>query len=110
MAAHAEVRFDEIKVKAVSAFPAESPKNDRVVEHLPLVKAIAVHIRRKLPEHVDLDDLIQAGMIGLLDAMNKFDSRDKVAFGAYAKHRIRGAILDSLRQQDWASRDTRRQR
>jgi RNA polymerase sigma factor for flagellar operon FliA len=108
MAAQAEVRFDENSVKAFGAFPPETPQNDLVVEHLPLVKAIAVQVSRKLPEHVDLDDLIQAGTIGLLDAMKKFDSRDKVAFGAYAKHRIRGAILDSLRQQDWASRDTRR--
>lgn len=108
MAAQAEVRFDAISVKAFGAFPRETSQNDLVLEHLPLVRAIAVHVSRKLPEHVDLDDLIQAGTIGLLDAMKKFDSRDKVAFGAYAKHRIRGAILDSLRQQDWASRDTRR--
>jgi RNA polymerase sigma factor for flagellar operon FliA len=108
MAAPAEVRFDEITAKAFGAFPEETPQNGLVLEHLPLVRAIALNISRKLPEHVDLDDLIQAGTIGLLDATKKFDSRDKVAFGAYAKHRIRGAILDSLRQQDWASRDTRR--
>ena len=108
MAAQAEVRFEKISVKAFGVFPQEIPQNDLVLEHLPLVRAIAVQVSRKLPEHVDVDDLIQAGTIGLLDAMKKFDSRDKVAFGAYAKHRIRGAILDSLREQDWASRDTRR--
>jgi RNA polymerase sigma factor for flagellar operon FliA len=107
MAAQAEIGFDEIKFKAFGVF-SRNEQNDLVVEHLPLVKAIAVHISRKLPERVDLDDLIQAGTIGLLDALKKFDARDKVAFGAYAKHRIRGAILDSLREQDWASRDTRR--
>jgi RNA polymerase sigma factor for flagellar operon FliA len=83
-------------------------RNDLVVEHLPLVRAIAVHLRRKLPECVDLDDLIQAGTLGLLDAVNKFDSAKAGTFGTYAKHRIRGAILDSLRQSDWASRETRR--
>ena len=108
MAAQAEVRFDEIRVKAIGGFPRKTRQNDLVLEHLPLVRAIAIQISRKLPEHMDLDDLIQAGTIGLLGAMKRFDSRDKVAFGAYAKHRIRGAILDSLREQDWASRDTRR--
>ena len=102
MAAQAEVRFDEIGVQG------QGDRNDLILQHLPLVKAIAVNIRRKLPEHVDLEDLIQAGTVGLLDAMKKYDPSNKVAFGAYAKHRIRGAILDSLRQQDWASREIRR--
>jgi RNA polymerase sigma factor for flagellar operon FliA len=79
-----------------------------VLEHLPLVKAIAINIHQKLPVHVDLDDLVQAGVIGLLDAANKFDTNRQDVFSLYAKHRIRGAILDSLRQLDWASRDTRR--
>ncbi len=82
---------------------------DRVVlEHLPLVRAIAVRVHENLPVHVDLDDLIHAGIMGLFDAATKFDSEKNVAFSAYAKHRIKGAILDSLRQLDWASRDLRR--
>jgi RNA polymerase sigma factor for flagellar operon FliA len=82
---------------------------DRIVlEHLPLVKAIAIRVHENLPVHVDLDDLIHAGVLGLFDAVVKYDSDKNVAFQAYAKHRIKGAILDSLRQLDWASRDLRK--
>ena len=79
-----------------------------VLEHLPLVKAIAAHLTTTLPVHVDFDDLVHAGIMGLIAAANKFDSKKQVCFSSYAKHRIRGAILDSLRQLDWASRDMRR--
>jgi len=79
-----------------------------VLEHLPLVKAIAVRVHENLPVHVDLDDLVHAGILGLFDAVNKFDPEKQVAFSSYAKHRLKGAILDSLRQLDWASRDLRR--
>ena len=79
-----------------------------VLEHLPLVKAIAIRVHENLPVHVDLDDLIHAGVLGLFDAVEKYDETKNVAFHAYAKHRIKGAILDSLRQLDWASRDLRR--
>ncbi|HWB95376.1 MAG TPA: FliA/WhiG family RNA polymerase sigma factor [Bryobacteraceae bacterium] len=82
---------------------------DRVVlDHLPLVKAIAVRVHESLPVHVDLDDLIHAGILGLFDAASKYDPEKQVVFQSYAKHRIRGAILDSLRQMDWASRDLRK--
>src|SRR5512146_1839502 len=82
---------------------------DRIVlEHLPLVKAIAIRVHENLPVHVDLDDLIHAGVLGLFDSVVKYDSDKNVAFQAYAKHRIKGAILDSLRQLDWASRDLRK--
>ena len=84
-------------------------KRDRIVlEHLPLVKAIAVRVHENLPVHVDLDDLVHAGVLGLFDAASKFNPEKQVAFSSYAKHRIKGAILDSLRQLDWASRDLRR--
>lgn len=84
-------------------------RRDRIVlEHLPLVKAIAVRVHENLPVHVDLDDLVHAGILGLFDAVAKYRPEKKVAFSAYAKHRIKGAILDSLRQLDWASRDLRR--
>ncbi len=78
-----------------------------VLENLPLVKAIAIRVHENLPVHVDLDDLVHAGVLGLFDAVAKYDGSKKVAFPAYAKHRIKGAILDSLRQLDWASRDLR---
>ncbi len=77
------------------------------MEHLNLVRMIALHIFRTLPEHVELDDLVQAGTVGLIDAAHKFDPSKDVTFAAYAKHRVRGAILDSLRQEDPVSRDIR---
>jgi RNA polymerase sigma factor for flagellar operon FliA len=79
-----------------------------VLDHLPLVKAIAIRVHENLPVHVDLDDLIHAGVLGLFDAASKYNPDKKVVFHSYAKHRIKGAILDSLRQLDWASRDLRR--
>jgi RNA polymerase sigma factor FliA len=79
-----------------------------ILENLSLVKAIAVRVHENLPVHVDLDDLVHAGVIGLFDAANKYNPDKNVGFSSYAKHRIKGAILDSLRQLDWASRDLRR--
>ncbi|MCC6587514.1 MAG: FliA/WhiG family RNA polymerase sigma factor [Bryobacterales bacterium] len=95
--------------RVVKSSVRKNARRDQVIlEHLPLVKAIAVRVHENLPVHVDLDDLVHAGIIGLFDAVNKFDTGKQVAFSAYAKHRIKGAILDSLRQLDWASRDLRR--
>jgi RNA polymerase sigma factor for flagellar operon FliA len=91
--------------------PAENWRETRdqiVVENLSLVKVIAVRVHENLPVHVDVEDLIHAGVLGLIDAVEKFDSAKNVVFQSYAKHRIKGAILDSLRQLDWASRDLRR--
>jgi RNA polymerase sigma factor FliA len=84
-------------------------RNQTVLEHLYLAKAIAIRIHEGLPVYVDLDDLVHAGVLGLFDAVDKYDTTKNVTFQAYAKHRIKGAILDSLRQLDWASRDARRQ-
>ncbi len=95
--------------RPAAAPSAKQARRDRVVlEHLPLVKAIAVRVHENLPVHVDLDDLIHAGILGLFDAANKYNPEKQVVFSSYAKHRIKGAILDSLRQLDWASRDMRR--
>jgi RNA polymerase sigma factor for flagellar operon FliA len=79
-----------------------------VANHIELVKIIASAIRNNLPPHVELDDLVQAGALGLIDAARKYDSRKGVEFKTYAKYRIRGAILDGLRQVDTASRDARK--
>jgi RNA polymerase sigma factor for flagellar operon FliA len=83
-------------------------RDELILKHLPLVRAIANRVRENLPVQVELDDLVHAGILGLFDAVDKYDPRKKVVFHLYAKHRIRGAILDSLRQLDWASRDLRK--
>lgn len=85
-----------------------SQRDALILQHLPLVTAIAVRVHDSLPVHVDVDDLIHAGVMGLFDAATKYEADKMVAFPAYAKHRIKGAILDSLRQLDCASRDLRR--
>ena len=79
-----------------------------LMEHLPTVRYIARRIHERLPQHVDLDDLISAGVVGLIDAFSKFDHSKKVQFKSYAQFRIRGAILDSLRTLDWSPRELRR--
>jgi len=82
-------------------------RNKVILEHLPQIKYIAQRISRRLPPEVQLDDLISAGVIGLLDAYAKFDKSKGVQFKTYAEIRIRGEILDSLRGLDWAPRSLR---
>lgn len=79
-----------------------------LLEQMPAVRWIARRIHERLPQHVELDDLIGAGTLGLLDALKKFDPLKKVQFRSYAQFRIRGAILDSLRTLDWSPRELRR--
>ncbi len=79
-----------------------------VSDQLPQVRYIARRIHERLPHHVQLEDLVHAGVIGLIDAVHKFDPQKNVQFKSYAKFRIRGAILDSLRELDWSPRDLRR--
>jgi len=79
-----------------------------VVKLLPLVRRVAIQFRGHLPAHVELDDLVSDGAVGLIDAVRKFDPSKGVSIESYARYRIRGAILDSLRDQDHASRDMRR--
>jgi RNA polymerase sigma factor FliA len=87
----------------------DKEERDRILlEQLPQVRYLARRIHERLPRHVLLEDLIHAGVIGLIDALNKFDRSKHVQFGSYAKFRIRGAILDSLREMDWGPRELRR--
>ncbi|HYM06049.1 MAG TPA: sigma-70 family RNA polymerase sigma factor [Terriglobales bacterium] len=79
-----------------------------VIKHLPLVRTIAQRLYRGLPSQADLDDLIGEGVLGLLDAARKFDPGKGAAFGSYARHRIQGAMTDSLRRLDPVSRDMRK--
>jgi RNA polymerase sigma factor FliA len=87
----------------------DKEERERVLmEQLPQVRYLARRIHERLPRHVPLEDLIHAGVLGLIDALNKFDRSKHVQFGSYAKFRIRGAILDSLREMDWGPRELRR--
>jgi RNA polymerase sigma factor for flagellar operon FliA len=97
------------KPKRAQVNRLEGPERDRLLlEHLPSVRYIAHRIHERLPQHVELDDLISAGIVGLIDAFNKFDHTKQVQFKSYAQFRIRGAILDSLRVLDWSPRELRR--
>ncbi|NLO79052.1 MAG: RNA polymerase sigma factor FliA [Xanthomonadaceae bacterium] len=82
--------------------------NDLVVEHAPLVKRIAHHMAARLPASVQIDDLIQAGMIGLLEAARQYDASQGASFSTYAGIRIRGAMLDEIRRLDWTPRSVHR--
>jgi len=86
-----------------------SDEQERVLlEHLPIVRFLARRIHERLPQHVDIEDLVSAGVVGLMDAFSKFDPTKKVQFRSYAQFLIRGAILDSLRTLDWSPRELRR--
>lgn len=84
--------------------------NDRerlIREYAPLVKYIAQRLALKLPRHIEMDDLISTGVMGLLDAIEKYDPGRDVKFGTYAQFRIKGAMLDGLREMDWVPRSVR---
>lgn len=117
MAAHASVHLagavsrqggDPGHVKIQPTRVRYLARDQRILDNVHLVKIIAIRVYEGLPVHIELEDLIQVGVMGLLEAAEKFDESKNVSFAAYAKHRIRGAILDSLRQMDWASRDQRK--
>jgi len=92
-----------------AAAPVLNAEQERVLlEHLPIVRFLARRIHERLPQHVDIEDLVSAGVVGLMDAFSKFDPAKKVQFRSYAQFRIRGAILDSLRTLDWSPRELRR--
>jgi RNA polymerase sigma factor for flagellar operon FliA len=85
----------------------KADKNVLLTEHMPLVKRLAHHMKAKLPPSVEVDDLIQAGMIGLLDAISRYEETHGAQFETYAVLRIRGAMLDELRNSDWLPRSMR---
>jgi RNA polymerase sigma factor for flagellar operon FliA len=87
---------------------AESRRERLILEHLPQVHLIARRFHEKLPGSVCLDDLISTGVVGLIGAIDNFDSRQNTKLKTYAEYKIRGAILDSLRSMDWASRHRRK--
>ena len=93
---------------AYQSVQSDSERDRILMEQLPQVRYIARRIHERLPRHVPFEDLVHAGVIGLIDALNKFDLTKQVQFSSYAKFRIRGAILDSLRELDWSPRELRR--
>jgi RNA polymerase sigma factor for flagellar operon FliA len=88
-------------------YSAEEREN-LILEHLPQVRLIARRIHDRLPESVSLDDLVSTGIVGLISAIDRFDSSHNVKLKTYAEYKIRGAILDSLRGLDWAPRQQRK--
>jgi len=79
-----------------------------ILEHYPLVRNIAGRMVRRFPANVELDELVNVGVLGLIDAVDRFDPARQVPFRAYAEIRIRGAIVDALRETDWVPRSVRR--
>jgi RNA polymerase sigma factor for flagellar operon FliA len=82
--------------------------NDLVIQHAPLLKRIAYHLVSRMPPNVQVEDLIQAGMIGLLEAAKKYDASQGASFETYAGIRIRGAMMDEIRRTDWTPRSVHR--
>ncbi len=88
--------------------PLSAAQQQMVTEHMPIVRYIARQLAERLPQHVEMDELIGSGMLGLVDAARKFNAGKGVQFRSYAQFRVRGAILDSLRSLDWSPRELRR--
>ncbi len=86
----------------------ERSHEDLVMQHAPLVKRIAYHLMNRLPPSVQVDDLVQAGMIGLLEASRNYDPTQGASFETYAGIRIRGAMVDEIRRSDWTPRSVHR--
>ncbi len=87
--------------------PVNTKREKLITEYAGLIKFIAQKIAARLPSNIELDDLISSGVIGLMDAIDKYDSSRDNKFKTYAEFRIRGAILDELRSQDWVPRSVR---
>lgn len=97
------------KGKAVYTAQGNIEKSHLLKQHQPMVRRMALQMLAKLPASVELDDLIQAGMIGLLDASTRYQDNRGAQFETFASQRIRGAMLDELRASDWGSRNLRQQ-
>ncbi|MEW6056946.1 MAG: FliA/WhiG family RNA polymerase sigma factor [Bdellovibrionota bacterium] len=105
-----EVLTTQVAAEATSAKTGRAPLGTReeiILEYAPLIKYIAQKIAARLPANIELDDLISSGVIGLMDAIEKYDPSRDNKFKTYAEFRIRGAILDELRAQDWVPRSVR---
>ena len=87
----------------------ESARNQTIADHLPMVHQLARQVHKRLPQHVGLEDLVSAGILGLVNAAARGSAVNQVQFRSYAQMRIKGAMLDFLRTTDWSSRSLRRQ-
>ena len=98
-----------LESRASAELPLQSPSEQKrlLMEHMPMVRFVAIRIHKRLPQSVDLEDLVSVGLLGLVEAVAKFDPAKKIPFAGYAQFRVRGAILDSLRTTDWAPRSMR---
>ncbi|MDY6851385.1 MAG: FliA/WhiG family RNA polymerase sigma factor [Thermodesulfobacteriota bacterium] len=83
-------------------------RNEYIEKYSPLIRYISDRIAARLPAHVSRDDLVSSGILGLIDAVDKFDPKRKIMFKTYAEFRIKGAMLDELRSMDWVPRSVRR--
>lgn len=86
---------------------SKKAKDDLIVEYIPLVKSIAGRLYSTYNANVEYDDLVGYGIVGLIDAVNKFDHKKSIKFETYATIRIKGAVVDQMRQMDWVPRSTR---
>jgi RNA polymerase sigma factor for flagellar operon FliA len=96
-----------LAMTAALPIPSIADRETVILEHLPQIRCVALKICARLPTCIDANDLIGYGVLGLLDAVEKYDPARGVSFRTYAQYRIRGAMLDSLRNQDWTSRSVR---
>jgi RNA polymerase sigma factor FliA len=93
--------------KADAYGPLAGSREDVLRRHLPLVRRVVQRLAARKPPHIELDDLVSWGIVGLLDAIGKYDPKKEASFSTYAQFRIRGAILDHLRSLDWVPRSVR---
>jgi len=98
--------LEDLAAGASLEYPSE--QKGTLLQHMSMVRLVARSIYKRLPQNVDIEDLFSAGLLGLMEAAAKFDPSKKIAFASYAQFRVRGAILDSLRNLDWAPRSMRR--
>src|SRR5881628_2712025 len=92
---------------AAPSLPLDGTRDEVLRRHLPLVRRVVQRLAARKPPHIEIDDLVSWGIVGLLDAITKYDSKKEASFSTYAQFRIRGAILDHLRSLDWVPRSVR---
>jgi RNA polymerase sigma factor for flagellar operon FliA len=96
--------------QGIEGCAVQNDKDRAVLEHIKLVNCIALRLISRLPDNIAVDDLISTGLLGLIDAMGKYDSKQGIPFQNYAKIRVKGAMLDEIRSTDWVPRSLRQKR